>query len=103
MDIPYANYPGRPRLGVVTWYFVYAFAMAVLYLLCIGLGIAFLFITPSNPSDNLVIPGIAILIVSIPLTIMFGIAPFLPRKKWVWIYGIVLIAIGLTSICTMPA
>ena len=33
----------------------------------------------------------------------FAIAPFLPRRSWVWIYDVVLICFGMTSICSMPA
>jgi hypothetical protein len=39
----------------------------------------------------------------LPLMILFAAAPFLPKKPWVWIYGIVLIALGMTSPCCLPA
>ncbi|MGB7159266.1 MAG: hypothetical protein WBD40_14450 [Tepidisphaeraceae bacterium] len=39
----------------------------------------------------------------VPLAAVFGVAPFLPRRPWVWIYDLVLICLGLTSICCMPA
>ena len=34
---------------------------------------------------------------------VFGAAPFLPRRPWVWIYDLVLICLGLTSVCCLPA
>lgn len=35
--------------------------------------------------------------------IVYGVALFLPRKPYNWIVGIVMIAIGLTSCCFLPA
>jgi 1-acyl-sn-glycerol-3-phosphate acyltransferase len=32
----------------------------------------------------------------------FLIPFFVQPRKWVWIYGIVLIALGMTSICFLP-
>ena len=34
---------------------------------------------------------------------VFAFALFAPRSSWVWIYDLVLIAIGLTSCLTIPA
>jgi predicted Co/Zn/Cd cation transporter (cation efflux family) len=42
------------------------------------------------------------LVVSVPLFILFAVAPLLPKKKWAWIYGFVPICIGLTSCCSLP-
>lgn len=39
---------------------------------------------------------LAVGVVMLPL---YGVAPFLPRGKVAWIYGIVLLAMGLTSCC----
>ena len=36
------------------------------------------------------------------LLVVFAVAPFLPRRKWVWIYDLVVICLGMTSCCTLP-
>jgi hypothetical protein len=30
---------------------------------------------------------------------MFGAAPFLPKRRWVWIYDLVLICLSFTGCC----
>ena len=37
-----------------------------------------------------------------PLMLMFAYAFFLPRAKWAWVFGICLIALGMTSCCFWP-
>ena len=41
-------------------------------------------------------------VVSFPLMLGFGYGLFLPRAKWAWVYGIILIAIGMGSCCFWP-
>jgi len=43
------------------------------------------------------------LVVSVPLAALFGIAPLLPKRRAAWIYGFVTIGIGMTSACCLPA
>jgi hypothetical protein len=97
--------------GVITWYHVYCVAMALLYVLCIGIGIVLLVFAPDMAEEDPTIDdpiffqimGGMFIMISLALVVLFGIAPFLPRKKWVWIYGFVPICLGLTSACTMIA
>lgn len=95
--------------GVVTWFKVYVGAMAVLYLLVTGLGLfmyagADTFLSdPDLGPEAARIQGVVLAAIGIPLAALFAAGVFLPNRPWVWIYDIVLIAIGLTSCCFWPA
>ena len=99
--------PGaRPEIW--TWYLVYAIGMAVMYGFVALLGVAYLagagFLPAVSPSDQLVfgIYGVLCLVMGIGFGVAFGVAPFLPKKPWAWVYHLVLICLGLTSCCCMP-
>jgi hypothetical protein len=47
--------------------------------------------------------GVAYGVVGFAFGVAFGIGLVVPRRTWGWIYAIVLICIGLTSCCTLPA
>jgi hypothetical protein len=80
--------------------------MALLYLLCAVGGAALLLMDPGTlgmePMEAK-IQGVAFLVVGALLILPFAAGPLLPRRPWAWIYGLVLICIGLTSCCCLPA
>ena len=88
------------------WFRVYAAAMVVLYLLCIVGGV-FLLLYDFDGSDTDVgsirVQGGFLLVFSVFMVGLFSIGAFLPERPWGWAYGLVLIALGLTSCCTWPA
>jgi hypothetical protein len=87
------------------WYCVYTIFMAMLYLLLAGFGglIAFgSLASNSNEASEMAITGTIYLVAGIVFFFPFITAPFLPKKPWTWIYGIVLIALGLSSCCLLP-
>lgn len=87
------------------WFRVYCISLAIVYLLVTILGV---FLAVSQPqtreynSNEIFFIGIIYAVLGIVLFIPFAVAPLLPRRPWVWIYGIVLIAIGMTSGCCLP-
>ncbi|HEX2269694.1 MAG TPA: hypothetical protein VHH35_09175 [Pyrinomonadaceae bacterium] len=89
---------------VYTWFVVYCLLMALLYLGTLAMGIMFLFIEPDQDMSaaEAKVIGAAFIIVGLVLFVPFAAAPFLPRKSWVWVFGLVLICIGLTSACCLP-
>lgn len=92
--------------ATIGYYNAYCVVMALIYLACLGLGI-FLFwfayeIAEDEDPFALQIQGVALGFVGAGLFLVFAIAPFLPRRKWVWIYGFFPIVIGMTSACCMP-
>ena len=89
------------------WYRIYCGFMSALYLLVSGLGaflVIFALMNPENvESTEQLITGAIYLAVGVVLLIVFALGLLLPRKPYHWIYGIVLIALGLTSCCLWPA
>jgi uncharacterized membrane protein HdeD (DUF308 family) len=49
------------------------------------------------------VQGIIMLALGIVLFFLFAAALFFPRKPWNWTFGIVLICLGMTSCCCLPA
>ncbi|MBK6314773.1 MAG: hypothetical protein IPF53_10785 [Blastocatellia bacterium] len=96
--------------GVVTWFKVYAALMALVYLLLMGLGIFMVVAGASlegmeelQGDASPIVIGVIYAIMGLVFAIVFAVGLFLPRKPWGWIMGIVLIALGMTSVCCLPA
>lgn len=94
--------------AVWKWYVIYCAVLACIFLLFIfGVLTQFFDIFPRSsefPESNVrrhVIGVIMLVLAGIPF-VLFAIAPFLPKRPWVWIYGIVLIAVGMISCLTAP-
>lgn len=91
------------------WFVVYCVFMAVIYLLCIVLGVFFLMSEPTRAdrpptsAEEARWFGVLFMIVGLVLAVPFASGPFLPRKPWAWTFGLVLICVGLTSACCLPA
>lgn len=88
-----------PPPGVIVWYRLYCVGMVVLYVLCILFGV-YLFFKPDDDEDSFL--GIFLAVGCIPLALVYAVALFLPRQRWVWIFHLVLICGGLTSVCCLP-
>lgn len=105
-QLPTGGNGARP--AVLTWFNVYLVLMILIYVMLIILG-AFLFLFADEIADadmdamEAKIMGMIYGGIGTVLGILFLIGAFIPRKKWGWIYGIVLICLGLTSCCTLPA
>ena len=97
---PYQGYPPQVMLPaekprVLTWFVAYATFMAIVYALCV-VGGAWVLTVPTeslasrdlDPAE-VQIQGALLLVISLPLMLAFGVAPFLPRRKWVWVYDLV--------------
>ena len=106
--------PGPPLTapGVNLWFKVYVIFLAVLYGLVMILGIVLMLMPDvfademsdefSSPEEALVMGGVYGG-VGFVFALLYLVPLFLPRKTGTWIYGIVLIALSLTSCCTWPA
>lgn len=94
--------PATP--AVFTWFVVYCILMALLYLAMAAMGVAFLFMEPDqevSAAEAKVMGGMFI-ILGLVFFVPYALGPILPRKSWVWVFGLVLICIGLTSLCCLP-
>lgn len=96
--------------AVLRWYRVYLGAMAAIYLACVVGGILLLSFheeiadwPPKDEPWTILVYGVVLLVIGTILLAAYLAAFFLPRKPWAWIAHLVLIAIGLTSCCTIPA
>ena len=84
------------------WYRVYAVFMGLFYA-GIALAIGALLVATSGQGINdeelvlFILAGLFCLGCALP----FLAAPFLPRVPWAWYYHLVLIALGMTSLCCM--
>ena len=61
--------------------------------------------TSRNPEDAFMMPILGGVYAAFGLVFAgaFAVGLLMPRKPWAWIYGIVLIALGMTSACCIPA
>ena len=98
--------PVPPRPAAVTWFLVYCGVLCAMYLGLVACGIALLVMGPSHldmtPSAALLTGGILTGVGTAFLAV--SAAPFLlPARPWVWIYDMVVICMGMTSACFLPA
>lgn len=111
IGIAYRTYKERvkdnqPAPPVWKWYVVYCVFMALINLLMMVGALVLLLADPLQHSRN---PALAKLVAlfmlgaSIVFFIPYAAAPFLPRRGWTWVLGAVLIGLGMTSVCTLPA
>lgn len=100
---PHSSEPQKPP--VWGWYVTYCIAMAVLYLVIVVAGFVTLLVGPTgldvDPVENKIISFIFIGM-GLALLIPFAAGPLLPRRRWAWVVGLVLICIGMTSTCCLP-
>jgi len=71
----------------------------------IALGVFFLVVKPDTDFEGFpsYFVGLFFVILGVVFFAPYILAPFFPKKPWAWIYGIVMICIGMTSACTLPA
>lgn len=88
------------------WYVAYCIALALVYFLLLVGGIVLVFffdLLPPEEKIGLSFAAVFSIVLGLVFAAAFAAGPFLPKKPWVWIYGIVLICIGMTSACCLPA
>ena len=98
---------GTPAVWV--FYVIYCIYLSLIYAALIALGAIFIFFAePIAESDRdatdpmaFVIMGIFFCGLGLPFFVASVAGPLVPKNRFGWIYGIVLIAIGLTSGCTI--
>jgi hypothetical protein len=97
------EYEAIVRPGVVLWYRVYCAVLALLYgaLSAFGLLLLFLPRVMGDMGDEIeldalvrTIYGWGIFGFAIPMTLAHFVAIFLPPRRWVWVYGVVLLSAG---------
>lgn len=89
---------------VYKWFVAYCVLMALLFLLLAVMGVVYMFIEPDKDmsAEEARLMSVVFLIMGLALFTPYALAPFLPRKSWVWVFGLVLICLGLSSACCLP-
>jgi hypothetical protein len=91
---------------VLAWFKVYSALLAAVYFAFVGASLIFFLMDPSEldtTKTGALLMGLMLLGIGLVFTAAFVLPFFLKPKPWVWIYNLVLICIGLTSPCCMPA
>ncbi|HLM58716.1 MAG TPA: hypothetical protein VK422_21610 [Pyrinomonadaceae bacterium] len=98
--------PQPPRPAVWAWYVAFCAAMAIMWLMLVILGLNFIVAGPSDPEmspGEARVMGLIFIVLGAALMAPYAAAPFLPRRKWAWVVGVVLIALSMTGTCCIPA
>ena len=88
------------------WYRVYCAVMVVLYFGVTILGLVLAVLQPETGKyerDEMLITGVVYAILGMVFFVVYAVALFLPPRPYNWIVGIVMMAIGMTSCCFIPA
>lgn len=89
------------------WYVAYCALMAIMYFLLIMGGVVLAIAAGSETNQREARESLVLGIITVGLGMLFlapyAAAPFLPRRRWAWVVGVVLIGIGMTSACCLPA
>jgi hypothetical protein len=93
---------------VLAWFKAYSALFAALYLACAGCSLIFFLVDPGmlepgTTKGEAILVGLILLLIGLVFAAAFTLPFFLQPRPWVWIYDLVLICIGLTSPCCMPA
>lgn len=93
-----------PPPPVWKWYRLYAGLMGAMYVVVVVVGFAMAAFLPARADDP---PpwfmGLLFGCIGGPLAVAFLAVFVVPVKPWAWIYHLVLICIGMTSACCLPA
>ena len=108
-QFPSSSPPPRSTPGAWIFYLVYCVFMVLIYALLTGLGVMFMaFAENMAKADKevddpivFVIMGGVFFAFGLVFLLAFAAGPLVPRNRFGWIYGIVLIALGLMNGCTL--
>ena len=95
----------RRRPATVVALSVYAVLLALMYA---AVGIIFLSLAMEEAPPGkelaraLTVGRYLMVFLAAVLSLAFVAVPFLPRRPWVWVYGLATIALGFTSVVTIP-
>lgn len=101
------SHPLTPRAqSILRWYRLYCGAMALMYLACVIGGAVLISLDAAHFEGEELrarVTGVLLAGLGAPALAAFALAFVLPRRRWAWTYGLVLICIGMTSVCCLPA
>ncbi|MDB5345921.1 MAG: hypothetical protein JWP89_4298 [Schlesneria sp.] len=92
--------------AVVFWFRVYAAFLSLLYFLMMVVGVVFLVIDPATletDKTEAIVIGVMLIAIGGFFFCLVAASFFFPPRPWAWIYDLILIGVGMTSACTLPA
>jgi hypothetical protein len=106
-DLMAGSTPGRSQEPAVwKWYVAYCVVMAIMWFMLVIVGFTFLLPGPPDPEMSpreAEVMGFILIGLGVALATPYVAAPFLPRRRWAWVLGIVLIALSMSGTCCLPA
>ena len=96
----------RASPRVLLWFRVYCVAMAVIYgLVVFGVAVVLFpdLLGEEEPAAFRIGYGAFIILIGLVLCVPYAAVLFLAPRPWVWVFDLVLIGVGMTSCCTLPA
>lgn len=93
------------RPAAVTWFFVYCGVLCAIYVAVVAGGAYFITLAPTTPDERFatLMTGWIFAVVGAACLAASAAPFFLPRRPWVWVYDLVIICLGMTSACFLPA
>ncbi|MEM9280917.1 MAG: hypothetical protein AAGA96_03760 [Verrucomicrobiota bacterium] len=91
--------------ATIKWFRIYCVVLAALYVLVAALGVAILALPPEKlqmGKQESVAAGGLFIVMGLVFFLLVLPGLFLPPRPGGWIYGLVLICIGLTSVLFLP-
>lgn len=97
---------GMVRPPVITWFRAYCWVLCAMYLAVAALPLVFFLADPAElemPPVAALIVGVGIFLMGLVLLVASLLPLILRPRPWLWTYDLVLIALGMTSPCFLPA
>ncbi len=77
-------------------YRLYAGALIVVYMMIIA---AFVFLSVSTEDGELIVQTVVMTPLLLAFSVFQAVSMWMPRKKWAWISGMVVLGFGVSSCC----
>ena len=95
----------QKRPGVILWFRVYCWLLCLLYLGLIGGGVALALMDPKElhqPPLGLLVAAVLTIALGGGLLVVSLLPLVLSPRPWLWLYNLLVIALGLSSGCFWP-
>ena len=91
---------------VLPWFKTYCAVLTAMYVVLLPVGFMYLLVDPESlqmQATEAKIMGTIFIAMSAPLAIATALPFFVKPVPWLWVYDLVIICLGMTSCCFMPA
>lgn len=91
---------------VIFWFKIYCGVLCLLYLVFAAVAVIFFFVKSEDLEVPVVFTNVMAalyLVLALGLFAVCGLPLVLRPRPWVWIYDLIIIALGVTSPCLLPA